>query len=282
MKFAISACCALLGLAGSVQASVFYGVTDSSLVTIDTSSQAVTTVGTLHTPASNLSLMADCEFDGSGNLVAMRQGSDFSGFPPAPLNQAFRVNTTNASVVQVSSFGTAFIFDAEAYSTTLGQMVSVDSNTGKLGTINYAASTFTPLYTVKHGLPGANRMDALAFSPSGTLYGVWNADTGLAGGFDYRLVQYDLSTGTAAMIGAIGTANVDRFTSLRFDASGTAYTVNSVTGTVETVNLTTGAGTALFSSSALIGTTGLAIQVPGPGVLGLFGLAGLVGVRRRR
>jgi hypothetical protein len=261
---------------------VFYGVTDGSLVTIDTSSNTVTTVGTLHTPSTNLNVIADCEFDGSGHLIAMRQGSDFSGFPPAPLNQAFQVNTSTASVVQVSSFGTAFIFNAEAYSTSLGQMLSVDSNTGKLGTINYAASTFTPLYTVRHGLPGANRMDALAFGPGGTLYGVWNSDTGLAGGFDYRLVQFNLATGTASMIGAIGTANVDRFTSLRFDASGTAYTVNSVTGTLETINLASGAGTPVFTSSALIGTTGLAIQVPGPGVVGLLGMAGLVGVRRRR
>lgn len=282
MKFAVSACLALCGLVGSVQASVFYGVTDGSLVTIDTTSHAVTTVGALHTPSTNLNVIADCDFDGSGHLIAMRQGSDFSGFPPTPLNQAYQVNTSTASVVQVSSFGTAFIFNAEAYSTSLGQMVSVDSNTGKLGTINFAASTFTPLYAQKHLLPGANRMDALAFAPDGTLYGVWNADTGLAGGFDYRLVVYNLTTGTASIVGAIGTANVDRFTSLRFDASGTAYTVNSVTGTLETVNLATGAGTAVFTNSALIGTTGLATQVPAPAAGALFGLVGLVGVRRRR
>ena len=282
MKCAFAAGLVLLGLAGSVHASVFYGVTDSGLVTIDTSSHAVTTVGTLHAGATNLSLIADCEFDGSGNLIAMRQGSDFSGFPPTPLNQAFQVNTATASVVQLSSFGTAAIFNSEAYSTTLGQMLSVDSNSGKLGTINFAASTFTPLYAVKHGLPGANRMDALALAPNGTLYGVWNGDTGLAGGFDYRLVQYNLVTGTATQIGAIGTANVDRFTSLRFDASGTAYTVNSVTGTVETINLATGAGTPVFTSASLIGTSGLALQVPAPATVGLLGLVGLAAVRRRR
>jgi hypothetical protein len=94
----------------------------------------------------------------------------------------------------------------------------------------------------------------------------------------------DLDTGVASMIGSLGPTS-DYFPTLRFDSSGTAYTVGKFTGDVYTINLSTGAASFLFAGgSAAVGTEGLAlVSVPAPvgaGVL-VLGVAAL-GRRRRR
>lgn len=265
-------------LASTALGSVFYGVTDNTLVRIDTAAQSVSTVGTLKVGATNLSLMADCDYDGSGTLIALRQGSqDFT-----PLNQVFSVNVTTAAALQQVNFGNTKQLNGIAWSQSLNKFMTVSQSDGILASLDVPSGVVTPLYAVKHGLGGPNKIEALAFAPNGDLYGIWDGGPPLSGIIDHKLVRFNLTTGTATAIGSIGTS-AERFFSLRFDEAGAAYTVNAFSGTVYTVNLATGAGSAVFTSTALLGTTGLALQVPAPAsIAGVFCLAGIASFRRRR
>lgn len=281
MKFVVFGSAALCIWASSSFASVFYGVTDSSLVQINTSTHAVSTVGTLHVGPTNLSVMSDCDFNGSGQLFGIQQGSGSGGFPPPPLNKSFTINTSNASALQLADYGNVQSLNPLAWSSTLNMFLTVSSQNGRLSTLDPTSGAITNLFTNNHGLGGPNKIEALAFSPAGELYGIWDGGPPLTGIIDHKLVHFNLSTGTATASGSIGT-NSQRFFSLRFDEVGTAYTVDAFSGTVFTVNLGTGAGTAAFTDAALVGTTGLALQVPAPGLAGMLGVIGLVTARRRR
>lgn len=267
--------------AGQAAASVFYGVTDSRLVRIDTSTTSVAVVGTLHAGGTNLSVMADCDFDGSGNLYGIQQGSGSGGFPPPPLNKSFRIDTTTAGVLLVADYGLTQTPNALAWSAAQGKFLTVSSQNGRLATLDPVTGAITQLFANNHGLGGPNKIEALAFSPSGDLYGIWDGGPPLTGMIDHKLVRFNLATGTATAIGSIGTG-AQRFFSLRFDEGGTAYTVDAFSGTVFTVNLATGVGSAAFSDASLSGITGLALQIPAPGAAGLLGMIGVAALRRRR
>lgn len=280
MRFA-SAALALSVFASAASASVFYGVTDSTLIRIDTTTQVVTSVGTLQAGPTSLTVMADCAFDDSGNLYAIQQGNGSGGFPPPVLNKSFRVNTTTASALLVADYGSSQRPNALAFSTNHAKFLTVSQDNGRLATLDPVTGAVTQLFANNHGLGGPNKIEALAFAPNGDLYGIWDGGPPLTGIIQHKLVKFNLATGTAVAIGSIGTTS-QRFWSLRFDESGTAYTVDAFSSTMYTVNLTTGAGTAAFSSPLLGGTTGLALQVPAPGAAGLLAFAGLALARRRR
>jgi hypothetical protein len=273
---------AALGVSASAaSASIFYGVTDGNLVQINTSTQAVTTVGPLHAGATNLTVMSDCAFDGSGNLYGIQQGSGSGGFPPPPLNKSFKITTSTASVLQVADYGNGQSLNPLAWSSTLSKFLTLSSQNGRLATLDPTTGAITQLFANNHGLGGPNKIEALAFAPNGDLYGIWDGGPPLTGIIDHKLVRFNLSTGTATAIGSIGTS-AQRYWSLRFDEAGTAYSVDAFSGAVVTLNLTTGAGTTAFTNSALNGLTGLALQVPAPGAAALLGVFGVVAARRRR
>jgi hypothetical protein len=265
-------------------APIFYGVTGTSLVRFDMGAQTVTTVGAIPT------LMEDCDFDGSGTLWGVRTGNA-GGFPPTSVCQSYTINTSSGASTLQSNFGPvgspSATLESLAYGVGPSTFYSVaDSGTGVSGHLLLATmgtGTVANVSGSTHGLPGAFRVDALAFNPvSGVLYGVWNANPGGPFGSNiYDLVSFNASTGAGSVIGPITGSTAQAFAALRFDSTGAAYTVNTNNGDVYTVNLSTGAGTVLFAGgAAAVGTRGLAF-VPAPGAGVLLGL-GLMGAARRR
>ena len=266
-------------LAGSAQASVFYGVTsNSTLIRIDTTSATATTL------ASTISTLEDCDFDAGGTLWAMRTGN-IGGFPPQNVCQAYTINTVTGAATPQGNFGSGATLESLALRPSNSTFYSINelggTTNGHLVTADLVGGSVTTVSGSPHNLPGGRRVDALAFSPGGTLYGVWNSNAGGPFGSNiYDLVSFDLGTGQGTIIGAIGPSSRS-FVSLRFDSAGTAYTVDTFTGDVFTVNLGTGAGTFLFAGgAAAVGTRGLAF-VPAPAGAASLGL-GLLGIGRRR
>jgi hypothetical protein len=261
----------------------FYGVTDSSLVHFDMTTHTANTVAPLTVGGGALNLLQDCDFDGSGTLWATRFGG-LGGFPPTTVSEAYRIDINTGIGTLQSSYGSGAELFSLAYrssnSTFYSINVSGGTTTGHLVTTNMTAGTVTTVAGVPHNLPGPILVDAVAFAPNGTLYGVWNSSTSPFGGLDYKLVTFNLNTGLGSVIGSIAPGLT--FNSLRFDSAGTAYTVESNTGNVYTVNLATGQGTVLFAGgSTAVGIRGIGF-IPAPGTTVLAGLGALFIARRRR
>jgi hypothetical protein len=106
----------------------------------------------------------------------------------------------------------------------------------KLDTIDPATGNATVIGFIG-GASDAQRMDGIAFSPSGALYGVQNLTTP-------QLWSINASTAAASPIGflglAVGASNTA--VALEFSPSGTLYTATTG-GQLLTVNTTTGAAT---------------------------------------
>jgi hypothetical protein len=274
---------AVLAAAGPASAQTFYGVTGTTLVRIDMGAHTATTVGPLQAASGPLTVIEDADFDGAGNLWAVRQGG-LGGFPPTTVSQAYRVDIGTGNSTLMGDFGSAASLQSLAFRASNSAFYSVNSSgsgfDGQLVTANLSAGTIATVAGVPTGL-SPTRVDALAFSPAGALYGIYNAGQPPFGSNDYRLFSMNLTTGLASVIGSIG-SSAQSFLSLRFDGAGTAYSVDANTGDVFTVSLATGHGTLLFSGgSAATGLRGLA-YLPAPGGVGLLGLGGLVAARRRR
>lgn len=267
-------------------AQAFFGVTRGGrLLQVDVASQSVSSVGSVSVGANSISGLEDCDFNASGQLYAVGSTTQ-SGFPPITVNRTYRINTGSAAALLGSDLGSlqvhslAFESVSSFYSVnftggfpaaTSGNLLHLDPATGAFSSVSGAA----------HGLPGSFRVDALALSPAGLLYGVWDGGSAFLGTHDYKLVSFNRTSGAGTVIGSIGTGS-QSFESLRFDDAGTAYTVDSVTGNVFSVNLTNGQGNFLFAGGSLAqGLTGLA-YIPAPGSLCVMGGFLMIGTRRRR
>jgi hypothetical protein len=278
-------CAAVATLAGGIaSADVFYGVTNngsanSNLVRFDTAAQTCTIVGPTTT------LMEDCDFDASGTLWSVRQGNA-GGFPPTIVSQAYSINLATGAATLHGDYGSTASLQSLAYRSSSSSFYSLDvggvNTGGMLVTTDLNAGTITPVTGLVTATPW--RVEALAFAPSGALYGIWNSNSGGPFGTNmYNLVSFDLSTGARSLIGPITGVASQTFDSLRFDSAGNAYTVDFGNGDVYTVNTTTGHGTFAFAGgSAATGTRGLALLVPAPGAGVLLGLGLLAAARRRR
>jgi hypothetical protein len=270
----------LAGAASVASADVFYGVTNSAspqLLRFDMTAQTVTSVGAIPT------VFEDCDFDASGTLWALRNGN-IGGFPPTLVMQAYTINTTTAAATPQGNFGSNASLVSLAFHSSDSTFYSVDTaganTSGKLVFANLAAGSIAAVTGNSDGLSPL-RVDALAFSPSGNLYGIWNSNSSPFGSNSYKLVSFN-PAGVASVIGPI-ISGTDAFNSLRFDSAGNAYTVDATNGGVYTVNLSTGAGTLAFNGGSLaMGTSGLGLLVPAPGAVALLGLGGLSLARRRR
>src|SRR6185436_10474913 len=148
-------------------------VTGTNLLRIDTTAQTVTSVGAL-----GVNVMEDCEFDGSGTLWGMRQGNA-GGFPPVTVCRAYTINTTTGLATQQSDYGSNATLQSLAFRTANSTFYSSNQSGGT--TAGHIITSTLPTASVAdvgaHGLPGAFRVDALAFNPvDGAMYGIWNAN----------------------------------------------------------------------------------------------------------
>lgn len=275
----------VLGALGTAHASQFYGVRNGGgLIRIDTVAQTVTPLGNIQAGPTTPTGFEDLEFDGSGNLYAIRGYND-GNFPPTNFNEAYRVTnpTTGASLLSASfSNATARRHANIAFRSSDGQFYSNRNSDGHLGTVSVTTGAFVDISNASNGM--RTYMDALAIDPTtGMAYGIMDLGVSIIGTIDYSLVRMNLATGQATLVGSFGQGSA-QFKALRFDSAGVAYTINYANGDIFTVNLNTGAASLLFSGgAAATQTTGLAHIIPGPAGAGLlaFGAVG-VGLRRRR
>jgi MYXO-CTERM domain-containing protein len=278
----VSAAGAIFTSGAALASPSFYGVKqdgagNSSLLLFDIGAGTVTNV------ASTASFMVDCDFDASGTLWAVRQ--HFSGPFGENTNRAYTIDTTTGASTPMGEFYPSATFTSLAFRSSNSAFYTVNetgSPQGQLSTANMVAGTTLTVSGAYHGLSHVP-VYALAFNPvGGQLYGIWNDGTTSPFGStdNYKLASFNVATGLATPIGSIN-GTQDDFLSLRFDSAGNAYTVDADTGGVYSLNLSTGAGTLLFTSSTAQGTRGLAF-VPAPGAAALLGLGMLGALRRRR
>lgn len=274
---------AALAFTSGTDAAEFYGVRfNGQLTRIDTSAQSVTGLGNIRVGPVVPDQFEDLEFDGAGNLYAVR-GYNNGNFPPVNFNEVYRVLNPalgNSLLSASLDHSTAKRHANIAFRSSNGQFYSNRNFDGQLGTLNVTTGAFASVAGVPNG--GRNFLDALAVNPvTGLAYGIVDLGLSIFGQIDYSLIRMDLDTGLATTIGSLGQGS-SQFKALRFDSAGTAYTVNYETGDVLTVNLATGGASFLFAGGpALTQVTGLAHIVPSPASGGLLLLGSLAMTRRR-
>ncbi len=262
----------------------FIGLTANGGITqFDMTAHTVTSLSTVHAGPNSPTGFYDLDYDGAGNLYALRGFFDFNTF--STLNEFYKISNVNtgSSLLSGSIAGVSGTpMQSLGYRSTNSNFYTVNGNNGIVDTISPTTGAWSPV-GAPNGTP-RNQFNALAVNPvDHAAYGIIDMGIPIIPTMDYTLVRMDLDTGACSIIGSLGSAS-DQFPSLRFDNSGIAYTVSKYTGDVYTVNLTTGAATFLFAGgSAAIGTEGLAlVNVPAPAGAGLLAVGGMVLTRRRR
>jgi hypothetical protein len=263
----------------------FIGVTaNGGLTQFDMAAHTVTPLSTIHAGPNSPTGFFDLDYDGSGNLYAMRGFFDFNTF--STLNEFYKITNVNTgnSVLSGSIAGVSGNpMQSLGYRSTNSTFYTVNGNNGDVVTIDPNVGAWSPVSGVSNGTP-RNLVNALAVNPVDHMaYGLIDMGIAIIPTVDYTLIRMDLDTGLCSTIGSLGQTS-DQFPSLRFDNAGNAYTVGKYTGNVYTVDLTTGAASFLFAGgSAAVGTEGLAlVNVPAPAGAGLLVLGGMVLSRRRR
>lgn len=262
-------------------AAVFYGIKNNGMLTrIDTSAQTVTTLAALHAGPTFPTGFQDLEFDGSGNLYAVRAYTDFNTFQS--FNEIYRV--TNPALGNALLSGTMAIggnpFHSLAYNPSDSTFYSVNAINGHVVTMN-TNGAFSSVSGVGNG--PRNLVPAMAINPvNGDAYGLIDMGIAISGTVDYTLIRMNLVTGVSTLVGSLG-VTTDSFPSLRFDETGVAYTISNFGGNVYTINLNTGAASFLFAGgAAATQTTGMALVIPAPAGVGLLLAGSGLAVRRRR
>jgi len=255
----------LAALSPALAGPNFYAVNGANLLTVDPGAQTVNPIG-----AAGVDALQDIDFDNGGNLYAVR---DFFG-----TNESYQINpATGEATLLNGSLGGSFW--SLAYNHATGQFWSVSAATGLVGTLDLQNGDFLSPFSGPHN--ALFRMDGLAWSPAGALYGLYNENpTSNFAAPIYHLVSIDLNTGTSSFIGNI--ADGQRFRSLRFGDDGSPYTVDFNSGSVYRIDLTTGVGSPVFNAGFdASGITGLAI-VPEPASILLLAIGGALLARSRR
>jgi hypothetical protein len=154
----------------------------------------------------------------------------------------FVINSSNGASTFVGNFGFSVFGDAFRPDGTLYAMIDSGSSGSQLATVNILTGAATPIGSAT----GVSSLDAIAFTPNGTLYAASFATNDL-----YTL---NLSTGAATVVGNLGFTGV---MDLAWDSgNGTMYAIESL-----------GAGSALYSINLSTGTGSLVTTTPGDGCL---------------
>lgn len=281
-KTALIAAAGVACAAATANAELVYGVTSNqTLVTFDSS-----TPNNILTGAAVSGLALNEEIRGidfrpaTGELYAL--GS---------FNNLYTLNTTTgaASLVGAGGFspsmnGSSFGFD---FNPTIDRIrVVSDANQNLVLNPNDGTSTqVTPLFYAPGDVHEGQDPNVVSSAytnsfPGSTMTQLYGIDTGLN-----ALVRQANSAGTLETVGFLGADLTD---SVGFDISGdtgiayaTVLDDNLSNSTFWQIDLMTGEATMIgeIGGGAFVGSIAV---VPAPGAASLLGLAGLVGVRRRR
>lgn len=281
-KIALIAAAGVACAATTANAELVYGVTSNqTLVTFDS-----TTPNNILTGAAVSGLALNEEIRGidfrpaTGELYAL--GS---------FNNLYTLNTTTgaASLVGAGGFspsmnGSSFGFD---FNPTIDRIrVVSDANQNLVLNPNDGTSTqVTPLFYAPGDVHEGQDPNVVSSAytnsfPGSTMTQLYGIDTGLN-----ALVRQANSAGTLTTVGFLGADLTD---AVGFDISGDtgiAYAAvlddNLSNSTFWQIDLMTGEATMIgeIGGGAFVGSIAV---VPAPGAASLLGLAGLVGVRRRR
>lgn len=149
-----------------------------------------------------------------------------------------------------------------------GLLYGLSGNT--LGTINAATGQFSSVGTVS--LASGYFLEAMAFSPGGTLYGVTLKSVG---GFDQQLITLDPATGaTVSDLGSLnGDFNVD---DIAYAADGNIYASNFSYALLKIDPQTLSNTTVGFGDiGALGGIAAVSVSTPEPGTVFLITIASM-------
>lgn len=184
----------ITGLAVHPATGVLYGATapaspnlPMNLVTINSTTGAATVVGPLGTRVSDL------HFNAAGTL--------FGWFQNAP-NELATVNIATGAATAVGPSGLAAFVNGGGIAINAGgtAFVTVHGSAGTLDTVNTATGVGTAGPAMA-GAPIAGSVNALAFSPAGTLFGVNSNQSGSP--TTNFLVTINTGTGAITSIGAL-------------------------------------------------------------------------------
>ncbi len=259
---------ALVALIGAAHAQIYVAGSGSQFGTMDPTTGAFTSIGTLSGATNQLSGMAF----GAGPLlygVAGLDGTDTT---------LYRISAGSGATVALRSIGAAFVSVAARPDGVLfGYTTSFDGNGMPLASTLWRIDPINDTLATSLGSLGIATLDGLSFAPDGQLY-TSASDSGIL----YRL---NTTTGAASAVGGgIGTINL----------TGYAVGGNTLFGfaddrSVRSVNTTTGAGGSAVSysfgpSSPLdFVTASASAVVPEPSALILMLIGGAaVGYRRGR
>lgn len=243
----------------SANAVVLYATSNffngDTLVTIDTTTQTVTTVGNTGL-AANFGLA-----DFNGRLFGFDQVADL--VEEIDPTSGAQLNAFNVGITTVGEGGIAF-----------------DSNGG--GILTQCAAGATWRFDIGSGtntpLAGGPCFDGLDFNSANVLYGL-EQNSG-------RLFTVDATTGARTLVGNTG-FSTGGLGGLTFDAMDNLYAITNG-GALYGINAGTGASTFLFNTglSRVSGLSALqrTAAVPEPATLGLLGLSllGFGAARRKR
>ncbi|HYE03412.1 MAG TPA: hypothetical protein VD963_09280 [Phycisphaerales bacterium] len=243
-----------------------YGITFSgALIGIDASTGAATLIGT-----TGLFNCESLERDpATGHLLAIASHSpSFGG------RRLYRINPVTAVPTFIGDSGFPWV-EALAYNAGTGVMYASvspgnDVTAEQLATINITTGDATTIATTNMG-----DIDAMACSPSGVLYAS-HLGSGVFGAMDPATGQV-----------ASPMPGVPLLAALDFAPDGTLFAskLGSFEGTgpssLYIIDPATGAGT-LVGSMGFSHVSGLVVNVPAPGALGLLAGGACLAARRRR
>jgi hypothetical protein len=160
----------------------------------------------------------------------------------------FVTNASNGASINVGPFGFTVLADAFRPNGTLYGMIDLGSSGGQLATVNILTGAATPVGPAT----GVSKLDAIAFTPNGTLY---------AASFGTNdLYTVNPATGAATVVGSLGfTGVMDLAWNSR---NGTMYAIESLGAgsALYSVSLSTGAGTLVTTTPSDNCLMGLAID----------------------
>lgn len=242
---------------------MLYGVTffDNQLISIDANTGAATLVGPLGTPMSPFGLATYNNglytFDSTADVI--RQIDPTTGATASTINVGMGAVLGQGGLA-ISKDGIGFLSSALDPKTLdpANNLYELNLKTGTSFLLGHTSST----------------LEALAFSPDGTLYGL--------GKFDGDLYKLNTSTAAMTLVGNTGADNGSLTGGLTFHPDGTLYaTFNDALFTLNTTNgLATAVNSDPNASTGFSSISGLAVAaVPEPSPLLLFAAAtGVLGV----